>query len=261
MLSKISFAAALIAAQTYAIGVEAEAMMYRARPRFRRGSVDEYVDTEAEAGDEEKENFEAGGDLELSGSSSRGSGSRRRGPRGPSRRRGRTYGQPAAPVEEVVAVEGEAVEGEEGEVAEDAEPEVPDEKAGWFNEFQRYSNPHITYQPAPLTSAQYGMCTFTSTGETAGMVRLVQFPGKAIIASTELEGVNVDEQYEMKIRQFGFLGAGESFCMASGPEFNPLKEVSRRGELNPFQDPTRGRFLIMQADAEGKISNTQDKLL
>ncbi len=90
MLSKISFAAALIAAQTYAIGVEAEAEMYRARPRFSRGSVDEYVT--AEDGDEEKNNFEVGEDLELSGSGSSSSMSRRRGPRGPSRRRGRQYG-------------------------------------------------------------------------------------------------------------------------------------------------------------------------
>ena len=232
MLSKISFAAALIAAQTYAIGVEADAEMYRARPRFSRGSVNEYVTPGAEEAEEE-ENFEAGGDLELSGSGFGSSSRQRRGPRGPSRRRGRTFGvQAAAPIEEAVAAEGEAVEGEEGvegEVAEDAEPAVPDEKAGWFNEFQRFSNPYITYEPAPINSAQYGMCTFTSTSDVAGMVRLVQFPGKAIIASVELEGVNVDEQYEMKIRQFGFLGAGESFCMASGPEFNPLKEVDRRG--------------------------------
>ncbi len=244
MLTKISFAAALIAAQTYAVGVDAEAMMYRARPRFSRGSLEyvtpEETEPEIEANNEDEE--------------SRSSG--RRGPRGPSRRRGRQYtapqrgqrGQQAhAPAEEILAAEGvveeavegtegvevidivDGVEGVEGEIVEDAEPAIPDEKAGWFNEFQRFSNPYITYEPAPLTSAQYGMCTFSSTKDVAGMVRLVQFPGKAVIASVELEGVNLDEQYEMKIRQFGFLGAGESFCMASGPEFNPLREVDRRG--------------------------------
>ena len=49
--------------------------------------------------------------------------------------------------------------------------------------------------------------------------------------------------------------------MASGAEFNPLREVNRYGEQNPYQDPRRGRFDVIQADAEGKISSTQEKLM
>ena len=29
---------------------------------------------------------------------------------------------------------------------------------------------------------------------------------------------------------------------ATGPEFNPLTERNKYGQLNPFQDPTRGRI-------------------
>lgn len=47
-----------------------------------------------------------------------------------------------------------------------------DPKADWYSEWQKYSNPYIMYEPAPLLRAQYAICVFTSTGEEAGMVRL-----------------------------------------------------------------------------------------
>ena len=41
--------------------------------------------------------------------------------------------------------------------------------------------------------------------------------------------------------------------MGSGPEFNPLTEKDRYGEVNPYQDPARGRFVDVTADSEGEI--------
>jgi len=117
------------------------------------------------------------------------------------------------------------------------------------------------YQPAPLLRSQYAICVFTSNGDEAGMVRLAQFPGKAVVAQTTLEGLEAEAEYDLTIRTYGFLGAGQSFCMASGAEYNPLKEFDRYMQPNPYQDPTRGVLENVTADDEGAVSSTQQKLL
>jgi len=49
--------------------------------------------------------------------------------------------------------------------------------------------------------------------------------------------------------------------MASGMEFNPLKEFDRYQQPNPYQDPSRGILENVTADEEGAVSSTQQKLL
>ena len=44
---------------------------------------------------------------------------------------------------------------------------------------------------------------------------------------------------------------GDCDAEFTGPEFNPLTEKDKYGNLNPFQDPARGRITLPAANGEG----------
>ena len=80
----------------------------------------------------------------------------------------------------------------------------------------------------------------STTGNTdTGIVRLVQFAKYPAKAKITLSGLDIDTIYNLRIGLFGAMGED---CANVGPEFNPLREINRWGEVNPYADPTRGRF-------------------
>lgn len=50
-------------------------------------------------------------------------------------------------------------------------------------------------------------------------------------------------------------------CSEGGAEFNPLHEVDRYGNANPYQDPTRGRFELVKTDDAGAADVMQESVL
>jgi len=100
-------------------------------------------------------------------------------------------------------------------------------KADWYTENMQYTPPMITYEAAPLKRAKYAVCDFkisTVGTDEAGSITLTQNLFKPISASIELKGMLPEIEYELRVRQYGYLNMN---CLGSGDEYNPLKEVDR----------------------------------
>ena len=85
-----------------------------------------------------------------------------------------------------------------------------------------------------------------------------QYPGYAIASKIDLKGLTPDTKYKIVINKYATIG---DTCTDVGGEFNPLHEVNAYGQANPHQDPTRGRFEEIKADAAGLVSEEQSALL
>ena len=72
----------------------------------------------------------------------------------------------------------------------------------------------------------------------SGNVQLAQLSGQAAMVNANLEGLEMDTGYLLRVREWGNLG---NECADAGEEFNPLKEM-KYGVANPYQDMTRGRI-------------------
>mmetsp|Transcript_3027 Transcript_3027/g.3550 ORF Transcript_3027/g.3550 Transcript_3027/m.3550 type:complete len:440 (+) Transcript_3027:282-1601(+) len=142
----------------------------------------------------------------------------------------------------------------------DAEPVDP-EKADWYSPNQQYSSPYIMYEPAPLKKTMYGICSLgtSSIGTTeAGLLRMAQQVYQPVQIQIAMQGLVPETAYEIRVRRFGYTGAD---CLNSGPEFNPMLEVNRYNEPNPFQDPTRGRIDDFTSDETGALSYNMKEYL
>ena len=79
----------------------------------------------------------------------------------------------------------------------------------------------------------YAICNMMAIeGEDeAGSIRLVQFPGNPLKAKTELENLDAETEYKIRINLYGAMGEQ---CELTGPEYNPLREINHLGEQNPY---------------------------
>ena len=119
----------------------------------------------------------------------------------------------------------------------------------------------IPYEPATFKQKHiYSICNMMAVdGKTeAGSVRFVPFPGKAVKAKLQLNGLDANTEYKLRINLYGAMGEN---CENVGTEFNPLREINRWGEQNPYQDPKRGRFDNVTSNGDGVVDEMQDKLL
>ena len=66
-------------------------------------------------------------------------------------------------------------------------------------------------------------------------------------------GVVAARTFSMRINENGVIGDGQT-CDQVGDEFNPLSEVNKYGQVNPYQDPTRGRFADITTDTTGNYA-------
>ena len=57
------------------------------------------------------------------------------------------------------------------------------------------------------------------------------------------------------MHEYGKLEPTASKCDNLGREFRPLEERNKKGRLNPFQDPERGRIPDQVTDSFGNISD------
>ena len=63
-------------------------------------------------------------------------------------------------------------------------------------------------------------------------------------------GVVAARTFSFRINENGVIGNGQT-CDQVGDEFNPLTEVNKYGQVNPYQDPARGRIADITTDANG----------
>ena len=80
---------------------------------------------------------------------------------------------------------------------------------------------------------------------------LMQLPGKP----TYIRGTAPNDTGEKMGIRIGTYGKGSCDAEGTGPEFNPLTEINKYGQANPFQDPSRGRFGTCVTDDTG-VDNT-----
>ena len=79
---------------------------------------------------------------------------------------------------------------------------------------------------------------------------MAQFPGKPIIfRMLYANGVLSDSEYTITVNETGVVGDGMT-CDNVGDEYNPLAEIDKYGQPNPYQDPARGRI------SGGKVTST-----
>ena len=69
--------------------------------------------------------------------------------------------------------------------------------------------------------------------------------------------MDADTDYKLQVGLYGAMGEN---CENVGTEFNPLREINYYGQVNPYQDPTRGRFEKLTSNSEGVVDKMQDKL-
>ena len=128
-------------------------------------------------------------------------------------------------------------------------PQPTVDKTGWYSQYQQYSPPLIQYWPAYLQQPVFASCASRATDAE---IQLVQFPGMPVQArwfSPDLYPSLDGQVWTVRIYEYGRLGGDE--CTDIGAEFNPLTERNKRGEVNPFQDPSRGRINDITFDSDG----------
>ena len=125
---------------------------------------------------------------------------------------------------------------------------------GWYSPTQQYSPPRIAYRPV-ASDIVFAICELTAGGVATGMIQFAQFPGKPILYRGSLNGADADEVLAITINELGVIGDGAT-CDQVGDEFNPLAEIDKYGQQNPYQDPARGTINAgsLTADASGIVT-------
>ena len=138
------------------------------------------------------------------------------------------------------------------------DPAAGVDKSTWYKTYQQYSPARIAYKP----TAKYPI--FAVCELASGFVEFAQVPGKAVMIRSEAGlALVADTTYELKLREYGKIQrtGGGGVCEAGGLEFNPLTEVDKYGQVNPYQDPARGRIDDITADDTGLSVFLQKDLL
>ena len=123
---------------------------------------------------------------------------------------------------------------------------------GWYSPTQQYSPPRIAYKPV-ADEVVFAICELVG-GTTTGMIQFAQFPGKPILFRGTLDGA-ADAALAVTINELGLVGDGTT-CDMVGDEFNPLAEIDKYGNPNPYQDPARGTINsgALTLDATGALT-------
>lgn len=131
-----------------------------------------------------------------------------------------------------------------------SKPQEPEKPEGWYSPYSQYSPPRIPYQPVALHESVYAICEF----ENFGTLELAQMSGYSIYVKGTLGPFETPNNI-LKINELGRLGIEDDRCSEenTGAEFNPLNEVDRHGNPNPYQDPARGRIVLTEPDASNEV--------
>lgn len=84
---------------------------------------------------------------------------------------------------------------------------------------------------------------------------MAQFPGKPIIYQVSADSLAADTTFTLTVGTTGVVGDG-AVCDSVGDEYNPLAEIDKYGQPNPYQDPARGRINggMITTDSTGAIA-------
>ena len=137
-----------------------------------------------------------------------------------------------------------------------AEDEDAVDTTGWYSPTMQYSPPKIAFKPT-ATYPVFGICEINTASSITGTLQLAQLPGKATLYQVNLSAATPLSTIQVQIKENGKVGSGEGLpdCAdATGSEFNPLSEIDKYGNLNPFQDPSRGRIADLVGDETSEIT-------
>ena len=101
---------------------------------------------------------------------------------------------------------------------------------GWYSATEKYSPVIVPYETAAFKAKHiHTICNMMAVeGKSdAGSIRLIQFNGYPVKVKTELENMDADTEYKLRINLYGAMG---DRCENVGPEFNPLREINGYGE-------------------------------
>lgn len=125
----------------------------------------------------------------------------------------------------------------------------------WYSKYSKYSPPQIKYKPAVYTETLAQCDLIPALGEVAtGVLNLLQIKGAPIRIFGDIDGLRTETTYDLTVGELGV-------CSNPGEEFNPLKELDSKGNLNIWQDPTRGRIDSVTSDEKGEARIVQRDFL
>ena len=119
---------------------------------------------------------------------------------------------------------------------------------GWYSPTEQYSPPRIAYKPV-ASEVVFALCEITSGNVVSGELQFAQFPGKPILYRGGLTA-SASAVVSVTINELGVIGDGAT-CDNVGDEFNPLAEIDKYNQPNPFQDPARGTINARELTADG----------
>lgn len=126
------------------------------------------------------------------------------------------------------------------------------------------------YKPyAQLKDVMFATCEIKNESGPSGTVNFFQSPTWAMKVKGDLEGLTADTEYVLRITELGDTTGG--MCQELGEEFNPLAPEPKSNwtqdywgqwtETKTYPTNEDGRIDAITADAEGKSSFRQEKLL
>ena len=126
---------------------------------------------------------------------------------------------------------------------------------GWYSPTMQYSPPKIAFKPT-ATYPVFGICEINTASSINGTLQLAQLPGKATLYQVNLSAAIPMSTFQVQIKENGKVGSGDGLpdCAVTGSEFNPLTEIDKYGNRNPFQDPSRGIIAELVGDDSSEIT-------
>ena len=124
---------------------------------------------------------------------------------------------------------------------------------GWYSPEMQYSPPRIPFKSSASENT-FAICELAS-----GTIQFAQLVGKASKYQATLSSLPAGDATVL-IRTTGAIADGTD-CTVAGDEFNPLKELDKYGNPNPYQDPSRGTIAAITVDGTGAASVAPTDLL
>lgn len=118
---------------------------------------------------------------------------------------------------------------------------------GWYSTTSQYSPPRIPFK-STATANTFAICELNGADAGTGSIQFAQLAGKATKYQATLTGGATSETFTAVIREAGKIGAS---CADAGEEYNPLTELDKYGNPNPYQDPSRGTIADIVSDGSG----------